>query len=179
MDFSKKRGKEGTRGAKQIAKENLETIAFYRNMIMGANAIYFLGMTLMGANYFTTEVVMFVVCAVIYVGSYQFMARLGAPNYATPDNPNSTLLDPGLDLNMAGGMSEHAKDAVILTSGTQVLALFSNYMYLLLLLAPLQAFYMLWTNIIAPWIFAPAPEEDEVDLKKQKKMERKMKRGGR
>jgi hypothetical protein len=35
---------------------------------------------------------------------------------------------------------------------------------------------MAWTNFISPWLFAPAPEE-EVDEKKQKKMERKMKRG--
>ena len=39
--------------------------------------------------------------------------------------------------------------------------------------APGFAFYMLWVNILAPWIFAEAPEQDE---KKAKKMERKMKR---
>ena len=41
--FAKKKGKEGTRGAKQIAHENVETITFYRNMILGANGIYFTG----------------------------------------------------------------------------------------------------------------------------------------
>ena len=43
----------------------------------------------------------------------------------------------------------------------------------LFLQIPARAGYMLWTNILAPWIFAEAPEVDE---KKQKKMERKMKR---
>ena len=33
-EFAKKKGKELTRGAKQIAKENSETINFYRNMIL-------------------------------------------------------------------------------------------------------------------------------------------------
>ena len=172
--LAKKKGKEGTRGAKQIAKENAESIQFYRNMILGANGIYFTGMTLLGANYYTTEIACFALCAVIYIAAYQFMARLGSPKYN-----NNTLIDPGLDLNMANGMAEHVKDAVILTSGVQMLSLISNYMWLLLLLAPLRAFWMAWTNIIAPWIFAPAPEEDEVDIKKQKKMERKMRRGGR
>ena len=33
-EFAKKKGKELTRGSKQIAKENAETINFYRNMIL-------------------------------------------------------------------------------------------------------------------------------------------------
>ena len=39
--------------------------------------------------------------------------------------------------------------------------------------APSRAFYMLWVNILAPWFFAEAPEVDE---KKNKKAERRMKR---
>lgn len=39
--------------------------------------------------------------------------------------------------------------------------------------APGRALYMLWVNILGPWFFASAPEEDE---KKTKKMERKMRR---
>jgi len=34
-EFAKKKGKEGTRGDKQIARENASTIQFYRNMILG------------------------------------------------------------------------------------------------------------------------------------------------
>lgn len=37
--------------------------------------------------------------------------------------------------------------------------------------------YLLWVYILAPWIFAQ-PDETVVDPKKQKKMERKMKRAG-
>ena len=32
---------------------------------------------------------------------------------------------------------------------------------------------MFWVHIAAPWIFAPAPEEEEVNEKKQRRMERK------
>ena len=49
----------------------------------------------------------------------------------------------------------------------------SDYFFLLLLLAPLQAFWILWKNVIAPWIFAEAPEPDEADLKRQSKKERR------
>ena len=78
-EFAKKKGKEGTRGAKQIAEENAETITFYRNMILGANGIYFTGMTLQGANYHGLEIGMFLLCAVIYIAAYQFFARTGMP----------------------------------------------------------------------------------------------------
>ena len=118
--FAKKKGKEGTRGAKQIAKENMETVTFYRNMILGANGIYFTGMTLLGASYYTTEIVCFLLSALIYIAGYQFMARLGTPTYSSGDVKSATLLDPGLDLNMENGMAEHVKDAIILTSAVQV-----------------------------------------------------------
>jgi hypothetical protein len=35
---------------------------------------------------------------------------------------------------------------------------------------------MLWTHILAPWIFAEAPSQEEMDPKQQKKLERKMKK---
>ncbi len=80
-EFAKKKGKEGTRGAKQIAQENIQTINFYRNMILGANGIYFTGMTLEGAEYHGTEITMFLVAAVVYIGCYQFLARMGTPTF--------------------------------------------------------------------------------------------------
>merc|ERR1712029_572066 len=79
MDFGKKKGKTGTRGAQQIARENVETITFYRNMILGANGIYFLGVTILGAQYFTLDIVMFLLCLALYVGAFQFLFRLGSP----------------------------------------------------------------------------------------------------
>lgn len=122
-------------------------------------------------RYYATEMTMFLICAVIYIACYQFMARFGTPKLS----PSGQLVDPGLDLNMPQGMAEHIKDIIILSAAVQVLALFSNYLWCLLLLAPARGFWMAWTNIISPWIFAPAPEE-QVDDKKQRKMERKMRR---
>lgn len=48
-------------------------------MILGANGIYFTGMTLLGATYHAFEIAMFLLCAVIYIASYQFFARTGTP----------------------------------------------------------------------------------------------------
>ena len=174
-DFSKKKGKTLTRGAKQIAEENVETINFYRNMILGANGIYFLMMTLIGATYNVTEIAMFAVSLVLYVGCFQFLFRLGTPKTTEPEGKGQ-LIDPGLDLNMESGMAEHIKDLVILTCAAQLTSLISNYLWCLLLLVPARAFFMLWKNVISPWLFAPAPEEEEMDEKKQRKLDRKMRR---
>ncbi len=176
MEFAKKKGKEGTRGAKQIASENAATVQFYRNMILGANGIYFTGMTLQGATYGGFEITMFLIAAAISIASYQFLARAGTPTLSS----DGQLVDPGVDLNMTDGLAEHVKDIIILNSFAQMLSLLSNYLWLLLLLLPLRAFWMLWRTVISPWLFAPAPEDDPAvaaaDAKKQKKMERKMRR---
>lgn len=42
---------------------------------------------------------------------------------------------------------------------------------------PIRGLYLLWTYILGPWFFAEAPDA-EMDPKKQKKLERKMKRSG-
>ena len=86
------------------------------------------------------------------------------------------LQDPGLDLNMEAGMAEHVKDAIILTSVAQILSLLSNYFWAILLFAPARLVWMAWKSIISPWLFAPAPEEEEIDEKKQRKLDRKMRR---
>ena len=91
--FAKKKGKEGTRGAGQIMKENAATLVFYRNMIMGVNALYFATNTMMGHAYFTFDIVMFVLSAVLYIASFQMMRSMGQPSDDTT---------PGLDLNMSG-----------------------------------------------------------------------------
>ena len=98
--FAKKKGKEGTRGAGQIMKENAATLVFYRNMIMGVNALYFATNTLMGHSYFTFDIVMFIISAILYIASFQMMRSMGQPADDTT---------PGLDLNMQGGMAEHLK----------------------------------------------------------------------
>lgn len=69
------------------------------------------------------------------------------------------------------------KDIIILTAGCQVLAsVISNYFWYLWLFAPIRAMWILWKNILAPYFFQEAPPEQEISEKKQKKMERRMRR---
>lgn len=41
---------------------------------------------------------------------------------------------------------------------------------------PVFAGYKLWVGVLAPWFFAPAPEDDGDDDKKSKKRDRRMRR---
>ncbi|KAK3860864.1 hypothetical protein Pcinc_018194 [Petrolisthes cinctipes] len=168
------RGKQGTKGQKQILQENKETLAFYRNMTLGAVGVY-LGV---GFIFFTAfpalDTTMLILASLVLGGCYRFMSSMATPKYGA----DGSMLDEGCDLNIEGGIAEHVKDLVILTSGTIVLSLYSSYFWLLLLLAPCRGGQMLWTNVLGPWFFQQDTSEMEEQMmmnKKQRKMERRMK----
>ncbi|XP_072013872.1 transmembrane protein 208-like [Amphiura filiformis] len=162
------KGKVGTKGQKQIAEENKATLKFYFNIMAGASAAFILVRLLWWLESFTwVNWLALIFASSIYVGCYQFMASMAKATYSQ----TGQVVDGGLDLNMESGMAEHVKDIILMTAIVQVLAILWDYFWLLWLLIPGRAFYLLWVNILSPWIFAPAPEVDE---KKQRKMERKM-----
>jgi len=167
------KGKIGTKGQKQIAEENTATLAFYTYVIGGVNVVYFVITFLMFWEEFTLwSQVQIAGVLLVYCMSYKFMSSMAVAKYTDA----GVVVDGGIDLNMESGMAENSKDLILLTSITQIMSLFSNYFWLLWLLAPGRAFWMLWVNILAPWFFAEAPGNTEADEKKQKKQERRMKR---
>ncbi|KAF7274975.1 transmembrane protein 208 [Rhynchophorus ferrugineus] len=164
------KGKQATKGAKQILDENVATLKFYRNMAMISNA---LSLAILVFYHSTINIVFYIFSSLVYIGSYQFMAYMAKPKHT----PTGQLLDSGVDLNMEGGIAENVKDVIILTAGCQLLSAFiSNYFWFLWLLAPARLFWILWRNILSPYFFQPAPENPIMDEKKQKKLERKQKR---
>lgn len=164
------KGKQGTKGQKQIVEENKGTLKFYTIMSIGAALAYVVPMISIFWESFT---ILFIILTcftiLINIGSIQVMNYMARPTYSE----TGQLLDGGIDLNMESGFSEHLKDLIILTSTVQVLSLLSNYFWFLWLVAPGRAIFLLWVNVLAPWFFSPPPEVDE---KKQKKLERKAKR---
>ncbi|XP_072169329.1 transmembrane protein 208-like [Diadema setosum] len=164
------KGKVATKGQKQIATENAETLKFYSNIMLAASIIY-VGLRLLwryeSFTWWNWLVLAF--ASAIYFGCYHFMSSMAKPKYSE----KGTVVDGGLDLNMQSGMGEHIKDIILVTAIVQVLGVFSEYFWLIWFVVPGRAFYLLWVNILSPWIFAPPPEVDE---KKQKKMERRQNR---
>uniref|UniRef100_A0A6B2EHR9 Transmembrane protein 208 n=1 Tax=Phlebotomus kandelakii TaxID=1109342 RepID=A0A6B2EHR9_9DIPT len=165
------KGKQATKGAKQIVEENAATLKFYRNMALISQTSYMGVMLLLTDSFTGLTITMSIITIGLHIASYQFMSFMARAQYSE----SGALIDSGTDLNMEGGLSEHVKDLVILSSATQLLALISNYFWLLLLLVPVRAFWLLWGSIIKPWM-EQKNQEPEVDEKKQKKMERKMRR---
>lgn len=168
------KGKQGTKGQKQIVEENTATLNFYRNMILGSNGAFLIVNGFIKSEFAHFDLGMFLLVAFVHICCYQLMAYMAKAKFS----PSGQLLDGGIDLNMEAGVSEHVKDLVILTSACQVLGILSRYFWLLWLLAPLRLFYTVWANFLAPWMFSSAaesPDVDEKNEKKQKKMERKMK----
>ncbi|KAL3245761.1 hypothetical protein MRX96_058287 [Rhipicephalus microplus] len=142
------KGKQGTKGQKQIVEENKQTIKFYSIMAIAALIVHFIR---------THDVV---------EGFYYIVLHAAVPLLCSC----LRWMHP----NNAAGMGEHLKDLIILTACIQTLSLASTYVWYLWLVAPAYAFYLLWVNVLAPWVFQPAPPE--VDDKKQKKLERKGRR---
>ncbi|KAL1117147.1 hypothetical protein AAG570_004474 [Ranatra chinensis] len=140
-------------------------------MVFGANAVYLIVMCVFFEMFSAMNIVLFMITSASYIGSYQFMAYMSRSKMSE----SGQILDSGVDLNMAGGIAEHVKDMIILTAGSQLLSLLSNYFWLLMLLAPARGFYLLWVNLLSPYFFQEAPPQ-EVDEKKQRKLERKMRR---
>jgi len=170
---TQKGGKQATRGSKQIVKENEETLVFYRNMILGAAGIYF-GIGIIFFNEFPKlDLFLATFAGLVFACCYRFMSSMST----TKLGADGSILDEGCDLNIEGGIAEHIKDLVILTSVCLVLSSYCTWLWLIWLLAPTRAFQMLWTNILGPWFFAPAPEDEKENQmdKKQMKRERRMK----
>ncbi|KAF2901219.1 hypothetical protein ILUMI_04963 [Ignelater luminosus] len=164
------KGKQGTKGAKQIVEENVSTLNYYRNMAIGANALSLIILVFYNSY---ISIFLYLFSCVIYIGAYQFMTYMAKAKYSD----SGQLLDSGVDLNMQGGIGEHVKDIIILTAGCQLLAsLVSNYFWLLWLLAPIRGFWLVWKNILSPYFFQEAPLQSEADEKKQRKLERKLRR---
>nr|XP_025043040.1 transmembrane protein 208 isoform X2 [Pelodiscus sinensis] len=72
------------------------------------------------------------------------------------------------------GESRHLKDVILLTAIIQVLSCFSLYVWYFWLLAPGRALYLLWVNVLGPWLTADnSAAAQEPNEKKQRRQERR------
>ncbi|CAH8597799.1 unnamed protein product [Schistosoma margrebowiei] len=179
MLSQKKPHKEGTKSEKLIHEENLRTLKFYRYLFMSCYIVYFvITLTFFWSTYTKRYIALSLGCFGACLAAYKFMSYMASPSYAVNERGTRQLVDAGLDLNIgSGGLGEQAKDAIIMCSLVTILSLIHQYFWFLLLIIPIRLFYVLWVNILAPWIFDPN-QETQVNEKKQKKMERKMRRVG-
>ena len=157
------KGKQATKGAKQIKEENKQTYNNYSYLVVVANTLFFIFQIayFVYGTFRYVHVLLFLFSTAVYVGCLMSM---------------SSMSNGGLDLNMESGIGEHLKDILILTAACQVLGCITLYFWLLWLLIPCVGLYKLWVNVLGPWFFS-APPEVEMSEKKRKKLERKQQRG--
>lgn len=172
--FAPKKGKEATKGQKQIYECNQETLKFYSILASGSLVLRLVSSPIFSpwTNLMTTIFALLIqACA---LGQMYYMAK---PVFS---GPSKTVVDGGIDLNLKAGFADNLKDLIITTAFCTGCSIFSNYFWLVWLWLPIYYCYKIWVSVIAPWIFEPAPEEaaPEIAEKKRKKMERKMARRG-
>lgn len=172
--FAPKKGKEATKGQKQIFEENKATIKFYSIMAAASLLIKLLFSSPLAT---TTSFLLTLFAILVQCSAISFMYYMAKPILS---GHSQSVVDGGLDLNLKAGFADNLKDLVITTSICTALSIFSNGFWLLWLWLPAFLIYKFWTSVVAPWIFAPPPDEPppEVADKKRKKMERKMARAG-
>lgn len=96
-----KKGKVGTKGAKQIVEENVATLKFYRNMSLIACGIFLLTSCLL-LTFSGTLLSCTALTISIHLAANQFMKMMSRPQLAE----NGSILDSGTDLNLEGGVAE-------------------------------------------------------------------------
>lgn len=150
--FAPKKGKPATKGQKQIEDENRKTIRNYSIAI---------GVTLITQFLFTSTL----------LSVFAFLVQGGCLSAMY-------FMAPTIDLNLKGGFADYLIDIIITTCACSLLSIFSSKFFFLWIWLPIYFIYKIWVGLIAPWIFAPAPEPPANNEKKKRKMERKMARAG-
>ena len=165
------KGKQGTRGEKQILVENESTIKFYFNVFAISNGAYLLLRYLLFWQSFTTKFIfLYALTLVISAAAFYFINYIGRPMR----DETGAVIGAGSDLNMPGHISEYAKDVILFAAIVHILTLVSDYFWLVLITVPVYVFYLLWKNFLGPWFFAPAPEQDPHQDQKKPKEKRKI-----
>ena len=166
MSTSKPKGKQATRGLKQILEENEQTIKFYFNVLSITQCVYLLVTYFIFWPSFTTMYIcLFGLTASASWLAFYFMKSMAAP----VKEENGAIIDAGSDLNMTGHISEYLKDIILFSTIVQLMSFLSSYFWWLLVIAPVYVFYLLWKNFLGPWFFAPAPESTQTDDKQDGK----------
>ncbi|EYC18096.1 hypothetical protein Y032_0028g1673 [Ancylostoma ceylanicum] len=163
--------KQATKGQKEIYEENQSTILTFGAACLVAVVIH------LAACFFLLECtsntyIFFGVSVVVELIALAFMKSMAGARF----DERGRVTDAGMDLNDPAAFGEYCKDVIILTVITQIIALYSTYAYLILLLIPAAAAYKVFFSLILPWITAPTGDSaEEMDDKKLRKRERREK----
>ncbi|KAF1770814.1 hypothetical protein GCK72_002637 [Caenorhabditis remanei] len=159
--------KQATKGQKEIYEENQATVTTYSVASTVSMAIYYSSCMFL-SQCSSTDYVFFAISALVQIFAILFMKSLAKAKL----DEKGHVLDAGADLNDPEAFGEYCKDAIILSVITQLVSLYTTWGFLLLLAFPAAATYKFVAGFLLPWFTAGSDAED-VDDKKQKKMDRR------
>lgn len=118
------KGKQGTRGEKQIIDENKQTISNYFKIFSISNGAY-LGLQYLffWESFTTLYISLYALSFLVSFLGYYFINYMGKPIL----DERGVVIGAGSDLNMQGHISEYAKDAVLFIALIYIVTLFHRY----------------------------------------------------
>ena len=143
-------------GAKKRLEENRAKLKFLSDVLNGAMALH----VVVRVVFRWKSVRLFHLC-VFVVTALACRASLGSlPAYAKPTfGENGEVLDGGESLS--GGLTEYYQDLIYVGAFAMATSTYSDRFWLVTLIVPLVAGYMIVTKFVLPYVFAPRAEENE------------------
>ncbi|KAK9818415.1 hypothetical protein WJX72_012347 [[Myrmecia] bisecta] len=162
-------------GAKKRVEENRKRLLLLKRLILSANGIYaVMRLMLFSSSRSWTHILALFMTSLIYAVCFQGVSSAAEPVY----DEHGELMDGGADLNMGGIISTY-QDLIYVSAFVQVASCLSDKFWWLFLVVPTYGGYLLWTNILQPWIFTPRQEElgeTPAARKQREKLEKKQAR---
>eukprot|EP01026_Neomeris_dumetosa_P077827 TRINITY_DN84040_c0_g1_i6.p2 TRINITY_DN84040_c0_g1~~TRINITY_DN84040_c0_g1_i6.p2 ORF type:complete len:176 (-),score=16.91 TRINITY_DN84040_c0_g1_i6:195-722(-) len=158
------------KGAKKRLEENKKRLQVLLYVIFGSagfHAVLRFGVFRSSVTWFSY--LMFVLTSLIAVIMRSFLSSLAEPSY----NSSFEVVDGGVDLSK-GGLVSYYKDILYICCATLVLASFSGYFWLILLVIPGAAVYFLLTKFIIPFMQRPSQEDLQSEMMQDEGMRKKM-----
>ncbi|KAG2485419.1 hypothetical protein HYH03_015801 [Edaphochlamys debaryana] len=161
-------------GAKKRVDENKKHLQNLKIAIAVGVAAYVLVRLLLRGGYASTwHIVGLAGTFILEVFAFQAINNFAEPEYGA----NGELVYGGADLSM-GGMCGYWHDLLYISVFVQVATCITTWFWFTLLIVPGFAGYLLWVNVLQPYMSAPRAEP-EMDEGSRRRMERTQQRAER
>jgi len=165
----------GNDAAKKTKIRNEKAIAFLIQYSLIFNVAYlvlrFIVLPYFDKVYNSLHIFFLIASLLLHYFCYSSLSSSAKPVY---DAKNKDLLiSGGEDITMKDSVWSYYWDILYITWVVQLLSLYSDKFWWIYVAVPIYAIYLLWKNILSPYIFAPTPEPEDNKKKKEKKEKKK------
>ncbi|KAI6649143.1 putative membrane protein [Oopsacas minuta] len=135
--------KQRTKGKQEIYNENQAALEFYWRISLCSSAVQIISVV----AFFSW---LRSLATALMIGMHYLAIRV-MRSIARPKFSGNQLIDGGIDLSLTNGMGEHMKDLILFSALLQFGALFTDYFWCLIVVAPIRVVYIVWP-LLSPWL---------------------------